>query len=833
MARIEIGPDSNCKRDCAECLPQLKVAMNTDPRKLTHRSNAEAKKMAQGFALQTEQDRQYIQSKLSDHGDAVRARWKKKSKDKRGTMILEAQPTMYLHKWPQQLIMYGLDEEAPVRAEVLEFDTRDTQAIGKALARKKRVKDAFLMPYLNVETLKDDPMKLLSLLHHRSSSKPEAWVMLDVAQMRLGVERTNLDLDQNEDNVIMFGDQYGQLVQWDRAQCHRWNYVGFPRAVLVLEAQAVQMSFLRKMIDLILPMGSNPMGNGEWLSLTAVGFHASGESECWSPFVNQAFSTPPVFDPARCLRNAEAQLAAAEDHLVFLQTEPQYLEDIIAKQLRGEHFAGMPGEQRWSFVASDLMVHPIQNVRGLRNLVDECKHVVNVYKKCKDGIQPGAGLPRDYERALGFLELWSINMYQQHRKRLEPMLRSSPGFHRNHRYVKIPEGRHGSLLRNIADAKRSVNTAYFEDERLYWALLNLSKNPEDVDAIPVFDLFAIIDDFLARSSNTERARIDNTLYDHLARMSMYMEIVTALRSHRPLATGCFGFEYLTREETVRTTWRLSEAFPGNMTVSETKRLAASLKAFYDAPFPHGKRDATWLKAVMKSRSSLSEFWREAAIVREREVTNIGFTRDDVRQDIALFQADQEQHYIDQVADERAHVEALIESQKKAKETNKPSQAMQTVWDGANKHEVELVVGRVKQKTRPHEGRQEVTIERHQPNEPDKEDTPEFTVPVKADSLCIFARMFPSNAELPVKGVVKWQHFVSAMTDAGCSATHTGGSAVSFGDVPTASSSGTIVFHKPHPDLSVDAIMLHFMGKRLGKWFGWESKTFVERNKADI
>ena len=63
-----------------------------------------------------------------------------------------------------------------------------------------------------METLKDDPQKLLSLLHFRTAYAPEAWVMFGVAQMRQGADKGNLGRTYNENCVIMYGEQYGKLV---------------------------------------------------------------------------------------------------------------------------------------------------------------------------------------------------------------------------------------------------------------------------------------------------------------------------------------------------------------------------------------------------------------------------------------------------------------------------------------------------------------------------------------------------------------------------------------------------------------------------------------------
>lgn len=96
--------------------------------------------------------------------------------------------------------------------------------------------------------------------------------------------------------------------------------------------------------------------------------------------------------------------------------------------------------------------------------------------------------------------------------------------------------------------------------------------------------------------------------------------------------------------------------------------------------------------------------------------------------------------------------------------------------------------------------------------------------VDKKSLQVFANMFAIFGA--PKGQTKWEDFVKAMMEAGMSATHNGGSAVTFEN-----SMQKIVIHRPHPDTSINPVRLRSIGKRLSKWFGWKEGTFVEREKG--
>jgi hypothetical protein len=56
----------------------------------------------------------------------------------------------------------------------------------------------------------------------------------------------------------------------------------------------------------------------------------------------------------------------------------------------------------------------------------------------------------------------------------------------------------------------------------------------------------------------------------------------------------------------------------------------------------------------------------------------------------------------------------------------------------------------------------------------------------------------------------------------------GGSAFTFEpkEVSKWKGMGKIVFHKPHPTLELDSIMLLGNGRPMSKWFGWSKETFV-------
>ena len=177
---------------------------------------------------------------------------------------------------------------------------------------------------------------------------------------------------------------------------------------------------------------------------------------------------------------------------------------------------------------ADVMVTAVKHVRQLQDVVGELQNVLQVYNRFRDQIQQGSRLPKKFDRAMGAVEFLCINYYQAERKQLDAILRTSPGFAEHYDTVSTQDGKLGTRLKT-REGYASSYEAYFKEDPLFWALWRLCQDPENVVEENPPILLGIIDDVLAASSSKERARIDQRLYDHIARMSCYYELVTAVR----------------------------------------------------------------------------------------------------------------------------------------------------------------------------------------------------------------------------------------------------------------------------------------------------------------
>lgn len=91
-----------------------------------------------------------------------------------------------------------------------------------------------------------------------------------------------------------------------------------------------------------------------------------------------------------------------------------------------------------------------------------------------------------------------------------------------------------------------------------------------------------------------------------------------------------------------------------------------------------------------------------------------------------------------------------------------------------------------------------------------------------DSYNLVLQMLGAASRQQAQAKQRWPKFVAAMEDAGFAPTEGAGSAVNF---HATDGSGSITFHKPHPDSTVFPVMLRTFGRRMATWFGWKPSDF--------
>lgn len=253
----------------------------------------------------------------------------------------------------------------------------------------------------------------------------------------------------------------------------------------------------------------------------------SGEVTQWSPYSNQPFSAPPVFDVEWIITTAQLRFNASADHLAPLQTDPAYMRRYMRITLQGAAFKNVPTNVVFGTIDGEIC-YQIRSMYWWLCVIEEAQHVRHVRQRFRDQIYCGSALPRVYDRALASLELVLVNHMnvRVHICRNEMMQR--PGFAQYFR--REYQGQGTVTIRQIFDGP--VPSKLTTDP-LFWCLMNLGGKPDDMNGIENSSLFTFLEDHLARSPADERARLDQVLIEHFSDLAANHQLLLAVRLSMP------------------------------------------------------------------------------------------------------------------------------------------------------------------------------------------------------------------------------------------------------------------------------------------------------------
>ena len=802
-AALETRLEESIRRppcECFDCQDGFYTAreQREEPR-LSYRdrlSNVEAERRARSMVEKIHIFGEALKSRLEVLADVLMSRWTKLSQEKRRALLKGAAPELEENQWLIPRYSY--------QRERLYIHQRN-------LRRRHQL----LLPWLNVEVLTTNPLVLFALLHYRTIYDPPRWAAFDSRQLTLCWAAGFFDVDFSKKCVVMYGENYGSLVDWEEKAAHRAEILGFPRAILVLEAQAYLLEVLDNIVSRILAgVDSSQLPRTEkWKALVNNKvFKEPGAVELWSPYTHPAFSPPPKFDSKYLVSLAKSRQDATADHLLYLQCDAAYMRRHLKIMFATEIFKKATEADKGLMVARRIRLE-VRNHHWWQWIEAECRHVDMMREMYHGDADPSSALPLQYELALGALELLIVNQVIYRAQRLEELLPYVPGLkeHWDIDTESKPANAIGMLRRNT---QANTQETLINDP-LDWCLVQLLGKP---DAQRTFDhamLFAMLEEHMAKKPS-ERARLDEVIYQVLSDIAACHEMLLIVRSHRPL----FKFRKLddVRRTENRSPWRplLFGKFSNESGVC--REIGTSfIKDFYRATPPTGPKTQAWLNHYRVLRTHLLKFWESIRETIKRDFKLSGFNPTEIDSHLKVVSANLSEQYIMGERHEEDTIIAAIREREKPQNVPKFIESDSPV--------VPTVPRQEKAKTR---GRPPDMVDSSAPEGDDSHQQEEFpglfkATPIeltKQDSLDVIQLMFPEKDDA-AKSVL-WDRFVHAMADAGFIATNNSGSPVSFkhrdGD-------GRIVFHRPHPDSKIDPIMLRNMGKRMAKWFGWRRDLF--------
>ncbi|KAF5970353.1 ycfA domain-containing protein, partial [Fusarium coicis] len=752
--------------DCQDGFYPEKSQRNLEHSYRQRLSNAEAERRACSTVDDIQRRRSRLDEKIRVFGDVLLSRWQKKSQAKRATLLKEAAPDLEEQQW--LLPRYNYMHE---RLYIL--------------ARKQSRRRQLLLPWLNVHVLKSNPAVLFALLHYRTAYPPQSWATFDSNQLKLSWAAGHFDVDFSAKCVVMHGDQYGSLVDWDAKAAHRGDTLGYPRAILVLEAQAYLFEVLCNIVDKILEgVPLQPPRAEKWHDLVSrEEFKETNAVETWSPYTNQAFSRPPMFNCDYLLTLAKSRLEEIGDHLWYLQCDSDYMRRHVKLWFATELFKKAPEQQR-AMMLTERIVLEIQSHLFWQWIEMECNNVDDVRKRFRDNIHPGMPLPPKYDKALGALELMLVNQVNYRAEILGRLLPHMPGMQK---YWNIDRSYASSKTIGLVERITLPNTQEaLTNDPLDWCLVQLQGKPDTPLTYDHAMLFAMLRDHLS-SNPSERKRLDEITYQILSDLSTCHEMLIAVRLHRPhnslgtldgvLATEYRGFWKIRRRIAIN-----DEVFKGIGT--------AFVDDFYHAKIPTGSKVSERISQFRALRTAVEKFWGSIRAFMREDLTksDTSFSPAEAEDLLGVVSA----HLSEEYTQEKQQAEAEILTAFKVADKAQPIDGTFNASSEPSITSKTIAKGREKIKTR---GEQESSAS--DVTEPRAEDEGEVTkdaiITLPEDLLGVIHLMFPRKDKAAKD--VTWERFVNMMAKAGFTARNNTCSAVAF---KQCGAGGRIVFHRPHP-----------------------------------
>jgi hypothetical protein len=324
-------------------------------------------------------------------------------------------------------------------------------------------------------------------------------------------------------------------------------------------------------------------------------------------------------------------------------------------------------------------------------------------------------------------------------------------------------------------------------------------------------LLDMLDDHLSASSSAERGRLDDVLYELVSDFVTLIELLCTIRIHMPLYASRTAKDCVQTEHGLF--WKLGKS--DNMEdPPDSHGARAALRKFQNTAPPSGPRNRQWLNQFEALHSTSQDYWRATSedcrqFYRNPRLT-VNFERD-----MRFLLAWRDPQYTARL---KAKRNQILSDMEKPKVTESEDVFLPLPTSGDEKPNIIGVQPRDKIKTRGEARTEDDQVE----DLATELDAAHIAIPVSKRSHATFRYIFPVTSEERKKSI-PWTTFVDSMTDAGFAVRNGGGSIVTFENVTRG---GKIIFHRPHPDPTVDPIMLQSMGNRLNRWFGWNRETFV-------
>ncbi|GAB1317860.1 hypothetical protein MFIFM68171_08070 [Madurella fahalii] len=753
------SPPYSCAENCKTCSRQyFPVA-----RRL---SNEAAKDVVESLVRGISENHTALQQALSSHADAIAIRWRKRSRERRRT-LLESLSSLHPDK-------HGIRALVPARDNTKELETTRKTAGGYL--------DTWLTPWLDISTLSESPLNFLALLKHRTSCHPAQWVMFDYQQADLALTYGVLGRYYNRHAIRLTDDEFGQLVEWDKARVHSHEDFGLNAGLYILTAgHRISQILLGVVNDLLAEIRQRAEKHAKTHTVGQSNPNVGQALSTWTNLVNNNFTSfgggntgivsPPKSTFTDPMPLTLAQLRdmiltrdkAASDELKLVQSDAEYVHHLVSEVEKTFARDVLDDEGVWAFLSQTVLVQPLLNKLWWDEVLSRAQRAADCYAAIISAGGGGGGVGRSEQHKREELDVLLVFMKEACTQQLVTQL------------VQL----YGSLSHEPGLDPSLLNLEYHVDFRttdpLFWVLTTMGYDEGRDATLPLSISLDFLQTYLAANEKA-KSRVSSRLLKRITDISSLNDILTALDRYRG-HNSCV----------------LDDHSPANPGLIENERL--KIEEFQKA----------W-KAVDTDRLS-----RKAAMLLKK----IFATVEDATVDSMSNEPD---------AKHKSQCAALIAETKATVQPRAPAGGSSS-FQGQLRDPlpaIDLERG-VKSLSLWDEMMMSQTSPTNEPSTTSDALEPAHTVgKEEADDARGFQSSGGASKAEMAQAKQRWPKFVAAMEDAGFIPTEGAGSAVTF---HATDGSGSITFHKPHPDSTIFPVMLRTFGRRMATWFDWKPSNF--------
>ena len=566
---------------------------------------------------------------LDRHEATIQKRWLKRTKQQRLKFLLDVVPNMpSSHRPDFQALRVGNEQAPPEEA---------------------RLRQAFVLPYINQEDL-SKPKPLLLLLNARGRHAPPEFAAMDGDAMHLGIATRSVVPIVLHGYVMMLNwisvaEDYGKLLgRDDHPDAFDWMHTRrqfLPgEGLLVLAAQAKLLGFLLECCFKLLhdiPIAKLRSDDHAPQSAPASMYdNGTGGFSSLRMMTEQApYHLPTKLDLRHIVSLLAARENAAEDHLWLLREDPSYFAERLleAKEHRQELLKDMNGETHpvlkpgresvlWTRIIGGVLTEAYPSLEVFAELRRQAENLCLLQQKSASVISPSKSLPEGY--------LFALLKFRHYLKQAT----TGPLGQFKHTFVASPPMRKyfarqpAENLKDIAVRKSDVKMGSAVSDIL-WPMRTLW---EDGQSLFVARIPAVVDELnhLLQSEPSAQDLISSHIAGIIGDLSIISQCLRQLEIYQPWANG-FDIAFpdwragiqIEFAETTKP-WDQMLATFGEKHMTHLTKLGEPSDDKFNYPVKE-RRTKVNTQALRQAEANLDDFWRKADQLMHDEAGNLDST----------------------------------------------------------------------------------------------------------------------------------------------------------------------------------------------------------------